>query len=273
MPTIAVITGTGIGDLPGVRDVRRESVATPYGTVETSRVTLAGVDVLALSRHGAGHRRLSNHVNHRANIWAVREAAPSAVVGFTACGSLDASVPRGGWIVFDDLYFPSNRLPDGQLATLYDEPGEPARGHWIFDSPFSESVRRALVHAAAGAGREARDAGVYGHVDGPRYNTPSEVRALQAAGVTAISQTGGPETVLCGEAELPYALVGYVTDHANGVSREPTPVEEVRRLSAEHGDAATALLTSALPELAATTLAPAGLVYRYERTRRRQGHP
>lgn len=273
MPTIAVITGTGIGDLPGVSDVRREPVATPYGVAETSRVTLAGVEVLALSRHGAGHTRLSNHVNHRANIWAVREAAPSAVVGLTACGSLDASAPLGSWIVFDDLYFPSNRLPDGQLATLYDEPGDPARGHWIFDTPFTESVRQPLVRAATETGRGVRDTGVYGHVDGPRYNTPSEVRALEAAGVTAISQTGGPEAVLCGEAELPYALVGYLTDHANGVAREPTPVDEVCRLSADHGDAATALLSSALPELAATALAPAGLVYRYEDTDRARGHP
>ena len=27
---------------------------------------------------------------------------------------------------------------------------------------------------------------------------------------TAVSQTGGPETVLCGELELPFALLGFV---------------------------------------------------------------
>lgn len=264
MPTVAVITGTGIANLPGMSDAHGETVSTPYGDVETTRATLAGVDVLALSRHGAGHRRLSNHVNHRANVWAVREAGPVAVVGLTACGALDPSTPLGGWLVFDDLYFPSNRLPSGELATLHDQPGAPGRGHWIFPVPFAETVRRALVRAATATGRGVRDGGVYGHVDGPRYNTPSEVRVLQATGVTAISQTGGPETVLCGEAELPYALVGYVTDHANGVTQEPTPVEEVRRLSAEHPVAATDLLSSALPAIVGTTPSPAGHVYRYE---------
>ena len=75
-----------------------------------------------------------------------------------------------------------------------------------------------------------RDGGCYGHVDGPRFNTRAEIRMLQAAGVTAVSQTAGPETVLCGEAELPYALLGYATDYANGVTPEPTPVEELVRL-------------------------------------------
>ena len=50
------------------------------------------------------------------------------------------------------------------------------------------------------------------------------MQKLQQAGVTAVSQTAGPETALCGEADLPYALLGFVTDYANGVSPEPTPV-------------------------------------------------
>ena len=70
-----------------------------------------------------------------------------------------------------------------------------------------------------------RDGGAYGHVDGPRFNTPTEIAQLAACGVVAVSQTGGPETVLCGELELPYGLIGFVTDYANEVRPgEPTPV-------------------------------------------------
>ena len=74
-----------------------------------------------------------------------------------------------------------------------------------------------------------RDGGCYGHVDGPRFNTRAEIRGLAACGVTAVSQTAGPETVLCGEAELPYALLGYATDYANGVQDEATPVADADR--------------------------------------------
>ncbi len=79
--------------------------------------------------------------------------------------------------------------------------------------------------AAARAGHAARDGGAYGHVDGPRFNTPAEIAQLAACGVVAVSQTAGPETVLCGELELPFALMGFVTDYANEVvPGEPTPV-------------------------------------------------
>ena len=140
-------------------------------------------------------------------------------------------MPLGSLIVFDDLHFLANRLADGSLCTLYDTPGDPRRGHWIFEGPFSEERARGAARGRAGQPAwPSRDGGCYGHVDGPRFNTRAEIRSLALAGVTAVSQTAGPETVLCGEAELPYALLGYATDYANGVTEEPTPVEELLRL-------------------------------------------
>ena len=68
----------------------------------------------------------------------------------------------------------------------------------MFDRPFSEPLRQALVAGAQAAGCAVRDGGCYGHVDGPRFNSRAEIRSLQAVGVTAVSQTAGPETVLCG---------------------------------------------------------------------------
>jgi purine nucleoside phosphorylase len=102
-------------------------------------------------------------------------------------------------------------------------------------------------------------------VDGPRFNTRAEIRSLALAGVTAVSQTAGPEAVLCGEAELPYALLGYVTDYANGVQEAPTPVDELVRLIAESSDVFARVLAAALPKLTARPPAPAGTVYRFER--------
>ena len=109
-----------------------------------------------------------------------------------------------------------------------------------------------------------RDGGCYGHVDGPRFNTRAEIRGLAAAGVTAVSQTAGPETVLAGEAELPFALVGYATDYANGVQAEATPVERLLELIAASTDSVRARCwPTALPRIDAAALAPAGVVYRF----------
>jgi purine nucleoside phosphorylase len=228
---IGIITGSGTYALPDLEEAAPAAVATPFGDALVSEGSLAGAEILHVARHGEGHRRLSSAVTHQANIWALRERGAQAILGVSVCGALDPELALGTLIVFDDLHFLANRLPDGSLCTLHTEPGAPGRGHWIFDRPFSEPLRRALLDAAREAGFAVRDGGCYGHVDGPRFNARTEIRMLMQAGVTAVSQTAGPETVLAGEANVPYALLGYATDYANGVRPdEPTPVAELIRL-------------------------------------------
>jgi purine nucleoside phosphorylase len=108
-----------------------------------------------------------------------------------------------------------------------------------------------------------RDGGCYGHVDGPRFNTKAEIRGLAAAGVPAVSQTAGPETVLAGEAQLPFALIGYATDYANGVQPEPTPVERLLELIAASTETFARVLDAAVQRIDEAALAPAGVVYRF----------
>lgn len=264
MTRVGIITGSGTYALPDFDVAEAHDLETPFGAAMVSEGAFAAQTVLHVSRHGEGHKRLSNHVNHRANIWALRELGADCVIGCTACGALDPDQRLGGLIVFDELHFLVNRLPDGSLCTLFAEPGHPHRGHWIIGPPFSAPLREALVTAATAAGMAARDGGCYGHVDGPRFNTRTEIAALAGVGVTAVSQTGGPETVLCGEAELPYALMGYATDYANGVRDEATPVEELIRLMGESTLTFASVLSVALPALDEASLTPPGVVYRFE---------
>lgn len=263
---IGIITGSGTHALPGFADAELLLHETPFGTVEVSRGRFAGADVIHVSRHGAGHVRLSHQVSHRADIRALHDLGATAVIGCTACGAVDPGLELGSLVVFDDLHFPSNRLPDGSLCTFFVEPGDAARGHWILHGgPFSEALRVALRDAAAAAGHEVRDRGVYGHVDGPRFNTPVEIAQLAACGVKAVSQTGGPETVLCGELELPFALVGYVTDYANEVKKgEPTPVETLIELMGRGSAVFADVLKGALPRVESDTPSATGTVYRFE---------
>src|SRR3954449_5688450 len=130
---VGIITGSGTHALPGfdggepeavgtpggvalvssgrVPGGGPEPVATPWGVALVSSGRLAGVDVLHVSRHGAGHVRLSNHVTHRANIAALARAGAGGVVAVTVCGAVDPAVPLGSLLCFDDLHFLSNRLP------------------------------------------------------------------------------------------------------------------------------------------------------------------
>jgi 5'-methylthioadenosine phosphorylase len=263
---IGIITGSGTYALPELAEAEAGEIETPYGRATMVSGTYGAINVLHISRHGDGHVRLSNHLAHRANIWALKELGASVVVGCTACGAVDPTLELGSLVVFDDLHFISNRLPDGSLCTFFDRPGDAKRGHWILHGgPFSQPLREALVGAARDAGHPVRDRGTYGHVDGPRFNTPSEIAQLAAAGVTAVSQTGGPETVLCGELELPYALIGYVTDYANEVRPgDPTPAERMIELMGASPAVFADVITAALPRIADSPTVSPGTVYRFE---------
>jgi 5'-methylthioadenosine phosphorylase len=262
---IGIITGSGTYSLPGFEGEGPQPVATPWGDALVSRGVFASHEVLHVSRHEAGHARLSNVVTHRANIAALAQLGARGVIAVTVCGAVDPGVELGSLVCFDDLHFLANRLGDGELCTFYPEPGDRRRGHWIFDDPFSGVLRGAVLEGCAAAGVPVRDGGCYGHVDGPRFNTKAEIRGLAACGVTAVSQTAGPETVLCGEAELPYALLGYATDYANGVQDEPTPVQTLIDMMAASTETFAAVLGEAVPRAAAAAdLAPTGVVYRFE---------
>jgi 5'-methylthioadenosine phosphorylase len=227
--------------------------------------SIAGIDIAHITRHREGHQLLSSQVTHQANIGALREMSVTAILSVTVCGACDPQLDLGSLIVFDDLHFLGNRLPDGSICTLHTEPGAPGRGHWIFDDPFSPPLRTALLAGAQASGAPVRDGGCYGHVDGPRFNTKTEIRSLMNAGVTAVSQTAGPETVLAGEADIPYALLGYATDYANGVKPEdPTPVAELIRLIGASANVFAAALTAALPLVDEGALTPNGTHFSWD---------
>ncbi|MEA2296872.1 MAG: 5-methylthioadenosine phosphorylase [Solirubrobacteraceae bacterium] len=261
---VGIITGSGTYSLPQLEAGEPEDVDTEWGATRITRGTFAGVDVVHVSRHGEGHARLSNQVTHRANVAALKDAGCDAVVAVTVCGAVDPSVGLGSLIVFDDLHFVVNRLADGSLCTFHDTPGDERRAHWIYEDPYAPALRAALLAGAQEAGVAARDGGCYGHVDGPRFNTKAEIRGLAACGVTAVSQTAGPETVLCGEAELPFGLVGYATDYANGVQAEATPVATLLELIAASAETFASVLAAAVPRIGAGEAPPpVGINYRF----------
>ncbi|HET9733324.1 MAG TPA: MTAP family purine nucleoside phosphorylase [Acidimicrobiales bacterium] len=257
---VGVISGSGTYTWSGLSEPRADTVDTPYGAVELTVGRSGAVEIVHLSRHGPGHRRLSNHVSHRANIAALVRAGVDCIISATVCGAVVSSVPLGSLLVFDDLYFPSNRLPDGSLCTWHDADGGPERGHWIFDEPFSPDLRAALLSAARSLGVPVGE-GCYGHVDGPRFNTRREIAALAELGVTAVSQTAGPEAVLAGEAGVPLAVVGFVTDHANGVA-DPEPVAALAGRIEQSGSVFAGVIAATVADLGPVS-AP-GSFYRFE---------
>lgn len=223
MIDLAIISGSGFYDFPGLEDLREQTIETSFGKAQTCVGHLSRKQIAFIARHGLEHTHLPNMINYRANLMALKKLDVKAIISTTICGVLDVSLPLAKPVVFSDLYFPDNRLPDGETCSIFKEAGAPHRGHFIFGNPFSEDLREQLIDASENPIKDA----VYAHVNGPRFNTKPEIRALQAH-ASFVSQTAGPEIVLAGELEIPCALLGIGVDYANGVADIPTPIEVLR---------------------------------------------
>lgn len=255
---IGYLVGSGFYDQPGFSP---SDVETRFGRATVWKGGSAHHPVVLISRHGPGHTRLSHQVQHRANLLALKQVGATAIVSCSVCGVVRPDWPIGRPLLAEEIYYPSNRLPSGEVCTIFDQPGQPGRGHLIASSLLHPGLTQAIASTWHTQGTEPLQ-GTYGQVDGPRLDTPSEVRALRSAGVDFISQTCGPEAVLANELELPYALAAFGVDHANGVTAVPTPPEV---LKANLGAA-----TAAFRALVASLAEPEGgfaftnFIYRFE---------
>ncbi|CAA9455160.1 MAG: 5'-methylthioadenosine phosphorylase [uncultured Rubrobacteraceae bacterium] len=227
MIDIGVVTGSGIYEFAGAQESR--VVESRFGEAEVTVFRAGPWTVGGIARHGREHYHLPHTIPHRANLLALKQLGARAVLATTTVGAVDPDIPPGRPVLFDDLFFPENRLPNGEPCTIFTEPGDPERGHSIMSEPFSPGLRRRMDLAARDLGVEVVVGGVYAHTNGPRFETRAEIRALRAAGVTAVSQTCGPEAILAGELELPYSLVGFPVNYATGVA-EPGAREDLDRL-------------------------------------------
>lgn len=184
---------------------------TPFGLSAPFRrlAPPGGADVLFASRHGAERlARSAAFVNHRANLWAAREAGAVTVLSWNGVGGIHPDLSVGGLLVPVDLI---DATRDRAVAA---EPPAAARVR----TPFSDEARRALLSAAEElfpARLRNRDS-VYVCSEGPRLETPAEINAFERMGADVVGMTLVPEVFLAAEAGLAYASVCVVTNLASG---------------------------------------------------------
>ena len=90
---LGIIGGSGIYDLPGLENVRDETVTTPWGepSAPLRHGEIAGLPMVFLPRHGRGHVFSPSDINYRANICAMKRAGVTSIVSLSACGSFRES--------------------------------------------------------------------------------------------------------------------------------------------------------------------------------------
>jgi len=212
---IGIIGGSGLYGLEALEDVAEEAVDTPFGAPSDIfvRGRLGGHTVWFLPRHGRGHRLLPSEINHRANIYALKQLGVEAVIAFNAVGSLREDIrPRD--IVLPDQYV--DRTRQSHRHTFF---GGGVVAHVGFGEPACPVLRAAIADRIRGvlerAGSEARlvTAGTYVNMEGPAFSTRAESNAYRAMGFDIIGMNSLPEAKLCRESELCYQTICMVTDY------------------------------------------------------------
>ncbi|MCP4620987.1 MAG: S-methyl-5'-thioadenosine phosphorylase, partial [Bradyrhizobium sp.] len=91
--------------------------------------------------------------------------------------------------------------------------GEGMVAHVSMADPVCPRLSALAADAARAAGAVTHAGGTYLAMEGPQFSTRAESHLYRSWGCHIIGMTGMPEAKLCREAELPYALVGMVTDY------------------------------------------------------------
>ena len=206
---LAIIGGTGIYDLAGMEVDEHIDAGTPVGAPSGSGVRgrVGGQPILFLARHGAGHRLLPHEVNYRANVFALKRAGATMLLGFSAVGSLAEQVAPGD-LAMPSQYFDWTR---GQRERTFFGGGVAA--HVSTAEPVSNTLVSAVARSAQALGITLHRDLTYACVEGPRLGTRAESHFLRQAGCHLVGMTNVPEVFLAREAQLAYATVGIVTDY------------------------------------------------------------
>jgi len=160
-------------------------------------------------------------VNYRANIYAAKSLGVTRIVAWTGPGAISRKHRPGDLVLPDDLLDFTRNRP----STFYEGKGIGfIRQHPVFCEPLREALRSAWGSREGGKRREAgrlHFGGTYACTEGPRLETPAEVRFLARAGADLVGMTLCPEAFLARELEICYAPVAYVTNYAEGVRKMP----------------------------------------------------
>lgn len=206
--TIGVIGGSGLYAIDGLEDAQAIRINSPFGEASDEVVigTLNGHRFVFLPRHGKGHRISPTDVNARANIDVLKRAGCTDILAISAIGSLREELPPGSFVIVDQFI-------DRTVNRTKSFFGTGMVAHVSMAEPVCPRLSGLAAAAARAAAAPVSEGGTYLAMEGPQFSSRAESHMYRAWGCDVIGMTAMPEAKLAREAELPYALVGMVTDY------------------------------------------------------------
>jgi len=204
----AIIGGTGVDSLPGITS-EKSVIKTPYGDVELFVGRGKDAFLVFLPRHGSLHSTPPHLINYRANISALQQLGVDEVICIYAVGSVSDSLRPGEIGVLSDFV---DFTGGGRQHTFFTG-GEQKVQHVSMDKVFDAELNAKLLERD----RSLKQAGVYVCTNGPRLETPAEIRFFKTMGFDVVGMTCATEVALAREAGIKVAALAYSINWAAGV--------------------------------------------------------
>jgi 5'-methylthioadenosine phosphorylase len=230
---IGIIGGSGLYAIDALEDAQWLAIDTPWGKPSDELLIgrIEGVRFVFLPRHGRGHPLPPSDLNARANVDALKRAGCTDLLAISAIGSLREELEPGRFVAVDQFI-------DRTFARESSFFGPGFAAHVSMADPVCPRLSALAADAAEAAGAPVARGGCYVAIEGPSFSTRAESRAYRSWGGDVIGMTAMPEAKLAREAELPYALIGMVTDY--DCWREGDAVDVAEIVARLHGNAGLA---------------------------------
>ena len=212
---IGIIGGSGVYEITHKADsCVNKTVKTDYGEVEVSILDIFSKKVAFIPRHASGHSIPPHKINFRANIDALKSVGVTQIIATNSVGSMNEEMPPGSFVIPDDfLDFSQNRA-----KTFYEDKVV----HIDVTEAYCPTLRDILAESG-----DVILGGTYVCTEGPRFETPAEIKMFKMLGGDLVGMTGLPEVTLAREREMCYNSICIVSNYASGISEQELTIDEV----------------------------------------------
>ncbi|MBE0699402.1 MAG: MTAP family purine nucleoside phosphorylase, partial [Anaerolineaceae bacterium] len=166
----AIIAGTGIYTIPGFTFEQRV-VETRYGAAMVNIGRRDGFELAFLARHGLDHTTPPHKINYQANLKALQMLGVKRILATNAVGSINREIPPAGLAVLTDFL----DFTHGRAFSYYDG-GKSGLAYANMEAPYCPALSARIVQLAPEFDLTIRPQAVYVATNGPRFETPAEIR-------------------------------------------------------------------------------------------------
>jgi len=187
---------------------------TPFGpSAALYRVRIKDAHFLFLPRHGdSDAETAAPWINYRANVYALKAAGVERIIAWSGASAINLSLSVGGYILPHDLVDDTR----GRESSFFK--GK-ALGELRQFPVFCDEMRAVVETTLHRLNLDHVSQGTYACTQGPRRETPAEVKRLRSWGADITGMTLAPEVFLARELEICYVPLCFITGYGEGIKR------------------------------------------------------